>query len=150
MLLNNILWSFNDNHYPDMDTFNKDVIQYQKDIRETDEHWKPNEIVFGFPELKIQYFAWVTGPEELAENERLIEEDKDVFEKYPEEDEHQVEILADLKADNGKNFTTLELLMKIHNQMTSKYLGDHIFFEGLSESSEKIDGIPTFHIYCGS
>ena len=148
--LNKIGWHFTPEFYTDIDKFNKEVVQYQLDIYETDEHWKPNETVFDYPEMQIQYMAWINKPSDLLANETLIEDDKNVFEEYPDEEEQQVEILAKLKADNGKNFTALEFMMKAHNQQANKELGDHIFFEGTDEIPEIIDGLPTFYISCGS
>ncbi|MEN7547202.1 hypothetical protein AAG747_04740 [Rapidithrix thailandica] len=150
MTLNNIAWSFSSKFYTDSEEFNQKVINYQKGIYTTDEQWKPNEIVFELPELQIQYMAWITKPTDLLENERLIEDDENTFEEYPDEDQHQVEIIAKLKADNGKNFTALEFLMKAHNQQTNKKLGDHVFFEGTDEEPEMIDNLPTCFISCGS
>ena len=152
MTLNNIAWSFTKEFYSDIEKFNNEIIQYQKDIYKTDERWKPNEIIFDFPKLEIQYMAWVTGPTDLLENETLIEDDEDIFDEEPEEDEegYQVEILALLTSDNGKNFTALEFLMKAHNQMSNKELGDHVFFEGTDENPDITDGLPTCYISCGS
>ncbi|MDR0227847.1 MAG: hypothetical protein LBI72_02105 [Flavobacteriaceae bacterium] len=132
--------------------FNKEVTEYQIMIHKTDHNWKPNEVVFDFPEIQIQYMAWVNGPNDLLENERLIEDDEDVFddEDNAEDGFYQVEILAKLKADNGKNFNALEFLMKAHNQQANKELGDHVFFEGTDEQPEVNDGLPTYYIACGS
>ena len=54
-----------------------------------------------------------------------------------------------LKADNGKYFTNLELMTKVHNQQANKELGDHVFFEGM-DLDDEIDGIPVFYVACGS
>lgn len=54
MTLNSIAWSFSNEVYTDIDKFNKEVTQYQTDIYQTDERWRPNEIVFQLPELYIQ------------------------------------------------------------------------------------------------
>lgn len=151
MTLNKIAWTFSSQFYTDSEEFDKEVTQYQMDIYKTDEQWKPNEIVFDFPELQIQYVAWVKGASDLLENETLIEEDKDVFGDEPHEDDmYQVEVVATLKADNAKNFTALEFLMKSHNQQANKELGDHVFFEGTDENPEIIDGLPLCYIACGS
>lgn len=150
MTLNKIAWSFTNEIFNDKDHLNKEVTHYQIDIYETSENWKPNEIVFDFPEIQIQYEAWITNPSDLHENETLLDEDDNSFDEEDSEDGmFQVEILAKLKADNGKNFTALEFLMKTHNQQANKELGDHIFFEGIDESP-KINGLPTFYIACGS
>lgn len=148
--LNNIAWSFSRENYTDPEAFNQEVRDYQKAIYKTDEHWKPNETAFDFPEVQIQYEAWITKPSDLLENESLIDDDENTFEAYPDEQEHQVEIIAKLKADNGKSFTALEFLMKAHNQQANKELGDHVFFEGTDEDPEIIDGLPTCYIACGS
>ncbi len=151
MTLNNIAWSFTEEYYSDKEKFNKEVVEYQDDISDKN-NWIPDEIVFDVPELQIQYMAWIYESGDLLENETLIDEDKDVFDEEPDEDEdgYQVEIIAKLKADNGKNFTALEFLMKAHNQQANKELGDHVFFEGTDEELVIVDGLPTYYIACGS
>ncbi|MDO5858308.1 hypothetical protein Q2490_13520 [Myroides odoratimimus] len=152
MTLNKIAWSFSKKNYLSYEEFNKEVTEYQIIIHKTDQDWKPNEVVFDFPEIQIQYMAWVNGVDDLLENERLIEDDKDVFEDEDNAEDgfYQVEILAKLKADNGKNFTALEFLIKAHNQQANKELGDHVFFEGTDEQPEFNEGLPTCYIACGS
>jgi len=150
MALDNVFWSFSSKEFSNPEEFNQAVVEYQKDIRETAEDWKPEEIVFDIPELQIHYEAWIEKPSDLLENEVLIDDDKNVFEEYPEDKEHQVEILAKLKADNGKNFTALEILMKIHNLQVNKELGDHVFFEGIDDKPEIVNALPTYGMFCGS
>ena len=150
MTINNIAWTFTNECFTDSVKFNSEVAQYQKDIYEDTGLWKPDEIIFDFSELQIQYTAWVSGPSDLLDNELLTADDIEIFEEEPEEEEYQVEIIAKLKADNGKNFTALEFLMKVHNQQANKDLGDHVFFEGTDETPEIVDGIPTYYIACGS
>ena len=149
MTLNNIAWSFSNKFYKDSEEFNKAVSEYQKRIYKSDEKWKYDEIVFNFPEIQIYYEAWIIKPSDLLENETLIDDDKNVFEEYPNETEHQVEIIARLKAGKGK-FTALEFLMKVHNQQVDKELGDHVFFEGIDKEPEIINKLPTCYITCGS
>jgi len=150
MTLNNISWSFDDKTYTDSTKFNAEITDYQQSIHGTTSKWKPDEMLCNYPKLQIQYMAWITKPSDLHENEVLIDDDKDVFEKYPDEEEHQVEIVATLKADNGQNISALEFLFKTHNQMANKELGDHIFFEGTDASPEMSGGIQTYFIACGS
>ena len=150
MTLNNIAWSFSNEIYTDAAKFSKDVEQYQKDLADDADLLNDDEIVIEAPEIRIQYEAWVYGPEDLLENEQLIEDDADAFDEEADEDGYQVEIIATLKADNGKYFTALEFLMKAHNQQANKELGDHVFFEGIDEEPEIIDGLPTYYIACGS
>lgn len=92
--------------------------------------------------------AWVK-PEDLLTNEQLIEEDQGCFDEPSDSDGwYQVEVIADLTADNGKYFTALELLFKAQNQQANKYLGDHIFLEGIE--LEKEGDIPLYYVGCGS
>ncbi|WP_060873118.1 hypothetical protein [Myroides odoratus] len=151
--LNRIAWAFSAQFYTDAEEFNQEVIDYQNRIYKTSENWKPNEVVFDFPKLQIQYMAWVKGVSDLLENETLIEEDRDVFEEEPDEEEdnmYQVELLATFTADNGKHFTALEFLLKTHNQQVNKELGDHVFFEGTDENPSISNDLPTCYIACGS
>lgn len=150
MTLNAISWSFNGKNYTDYQEFNKEVIKYQEAIHDSSALWKPDEVIINTPEIQIQYMAWITSLEDLKENEVLIDDDEDVFEEYPDEEEHQVEIIATLKADNKTYFTALEFLIKTHNQQSNKELDDHVFFEGIDETPEMINGLPIYYIACGS
>jgi hypothetical protein len=152
MTINNIAWSFNKDCYTDPQAFDLAVSQYQRDIYDDQNRWKPSEIVFNVPELQIQYTAWVSGPQHLLENEALSQDDLNAFDGEPEADEYgyQVEIVAKLMADNGKHFTALEFLYKVHNQQANKELGDHVFFEGTDSKPQMISGLPTYYIACGS
>mgnify|MGYP000980942018 CR=1 FL=1 len=151
MTLNKIAWSFTNKTYSDAEKFNNAVTEYQIDIKENSDEWKPTKIVSDFPEIEIQYMAWVKSPEDLLENEALIEDDEDAFDDEPEEEAgYQVEIVAKLTADNGANFTALEFLMKTHNQLANKELGDSTFFEGVEDNSDHEDELPLYYISCGS
>jgi len=150
MTLENISWVFSKKTYNDFEKFNQEVIQYQKDIYDDKSLWIPNEVIFNIPELHIQYMAWISSPKDLLENEFLMEYDQDIFENNSEQEGYQVEVFAKLKADNGKDFTALEFLIKTHNQQSNKNLGDHIFFEGVDDEFEPIKGLPTYYISCGS
>lgn len=151
MPLSDTLWSFSDDTYPDYESFNKKVIDYHKAIRESDESWKPNEVVLDVPTVEIQYMVWLESPDPILDNEVLIEDDEDVFEDDEDDEEmHQVELVATFHADNGKNFTSIELLYKMHHQLANKYLGDHHFFEGIDRLSNDNNKIPLYYISCGS
>lgn len=147
--LKNIVWAFSSKFYADAESFNKDVSEYQNAILKTLKDWKPNEALFQYPEVQIQYEAWIFKPTDLLDNEKLVDEDRNVFEEQPDDDGYQVEITARFRADNGENFTVLEFLMKTHNQLCNKELGDHVFFEGL-DGPEMSEGLPTWYIACGS
>lgn len=95
---------------------------------------------------------------QLHDNERLNEED-DLKEENKDNDMWQVEIMAHLKADNGKAFTLQELIFKLQNLMADKELGDHVFLEGMEYEGHECegnglindpDGIPVFYVCCGS
>lgn len=148
--LNQIAWSFSTETYTDAETFNREVTQYQKDIYGTAERWNPNEIVLDAPDVQIQYEAWIMKPSDLLENDCLISDDEDIFDGEADDEGYQVEIIAQFKADNGKNFSALEFLMKAHNQQANKELGDHVFFEGIAKEPTQVEGVSTYYIACGS
>lgn len=148
-LLNQVVWTFSDIEYKSIDDFNTKVHQYQKLILKEKAAWKPEEIIITRPLVDISYTVWI-DKDSLAENETLLEND-DFFEdeENSEDGLFQAEVEARFRADNGKNFTALELLYKLHQQMTTKELGDHVFFEGLEED-ESATNIPRFYLNCGS
>ena len=79
------------------------------------------------------------GALQLHDNERLNEED-DLKEENKDNDMWQVEIMAHLKADNGKAFTLQELIFKLQNLMADKELGDHVFLEGMEYEGHECEG----------
>ena len=112
--------------------------------------WKSDEIVIDSPIIDVAFTAWIKEGD-LAKNENLLEEG-DFFDDAEDSENgyFQAEIKARLEADNDRNFTALELLYKLDEQMKSKELGDHIFFEGLSEEGETDGAVPLFYMACGS
>lgn len=78
----------------------------------------------------IIYEAFISGKEELLRNE-CVTDVSAMEEECRIDGLFQTDIRALLKAENGKYFTNRELLIKIHNQMAGKDLGDHDFLEGL-------------------
>lgn len=147
--LNHVLWRFNDEKFIDISAFNDAVTAYHLAIKRDPGFWQPDEIVFPLPQVKILYEAWVVGSGNLLSNELIIEEEEPIATGL-QGGSHQVEILATLDADNGKGFTVGEFLMKVHNQMANKDLGDHIFFEGTEEVSSPGTEVPVYYIACGS
>lgn len=147
--LNKIAWNFNNIEYTTIDDFNQKVLQYQFDIMKARDCWRSDEIVVFSSSIAVVFTAWIES-ENLAENETLLEND-DFFEDEDNSDDglFQAEIQALFEADNGKTFTALELLYKLGKQLKFKDLGDHTFFEGLSEEKSE-DGIPLFYLRCGS
>lgn len=123
MTLNKIAWSFSKKNYLSLEEFNKEVTEYQIIIHKTDQDWKPNEVVFDFPEIQIQYMAWVNGSDDLLENERLIEEDEDVLKKVNNIDDVAKELVRNKKVYRAVN--------------ESSYNFEKLKTEGL------IDGSPT-------
>lgn len=144
--LRNISWSFTET-WEDLITFSEAVRQYQMDIHQTDAHWDPHEMILGEPEIYIQYEAWISSPAELLENEqfaqpRNLEARSSGY--------YESEIVARLTANNKAYFTACELLLKTHHQLSSKELGDHVFFEGFALSQHPYHGKPLLVVRCGS
>jgi hypothetical protein len=146
-LLSNIAWSFNKKIYT-INEFNQQVSQYQIDIMKNKACWRSDEVVIEIPVIDVAFMAWIKKGG-LAENETLLEEEG-FFEDEDKSENgfFQAEIKARFEADNGRGFTALELLYKLDKQMKPKELGDHIFFEGLSQ--EGGGDVPLFYMACGS
>ena len=148
MALDDVMWTFSKKIYENLEEFNKDIKAYYDQMREyVDREWNPDEAAVNHPEIYVDYEAWIKGKEDLLENETADEEE--LSEEYADDGYFQVDVRALLKADNGKYFTNLELMTKVHNQQANKELGDHVFFEGM-DSDNEVDRIPVFYVACGS
>lgn len=153
-----IEWIFNQQEYLP-DAFARDFNMYM--VKRYPDDWsegRADEFVLEEPEILVIYEAWIRSPAQLHDNERLNEED-DLKEENKDNDMWQVEIMAHLKADNGKAFTLQELIFKLQNLMADKELGDHVFLEGMEYEGHECegnglidnpDGIPVFYVCCGS
>ncbi|WP_048504788.1 hypothetical protein [Chryseobacterium angstadtii] len=152
-ILSNIFWAFKRQNYPSIEDFNNEVKDYQKRILKDKASWDPEKIVIDAPEIDVCYEAWIRGKENISTNETLLESEKDPFHQDNSENGmFQVELCATLKAANGTNFTALDLLHQLQNQVSNKELGDHLFFEGLTPQSpgEQKQDKPLYYMYCGS
>lgn len=148
-LLSNIAWNFNEKEYESKEDFNQDILQYQLKIKKGESSWNPNEIVIENEAVDIVFVAWIEE-DGLAENETLLE-DEDFFddESNSEFGLFQADIQVLLHAGNGKNFSALDLMYQLDQQMKPKELGDDLFFEGLGGLESDSD-IPKFYLFCGS
>lgn len=144
-MLNHIYWAFDEKTYTSVDTFSEDLKSYMED---NCKNWKPEETAVEAGKVYIVYEAFLSGREELLANEKVVDE-SDLDEENRIDGLFQTDIEALLSVDNGRCFTSGELLMKVHNQLAGKDLGDHCFFEGL-ERVETEDGIPRWRVRLGS
>lgn len=144
-LLTQIIWGFTPNEYNSNEAFTKDIVDYIEDNRE---NWAPNRIAVKASSLNIVYEAFITGIEQLRSNETVLDMST-LDEECRIDGVFQTDIKAHLIADNGKYFTNVELLRKIHNQLAFKDLGGNEFLEGLEYVD--VDGrTPVYRLVTGS
>lgn len=144
-LLTQIIWQFTPNEYVSNEAFTKDIIDYIEDNRE---NWVPNKIALKASRVHIVYEAFITGPEQLRINETVLDMST-LDEECRIDGVFQTDIKAYLTADNGKYFTNVELLRKIHNQLAYKDLGNNESFEGL-EYVDTDGGTLVYRLMTGS
>ena len=144
-LLTQIIWQFSPNEYVSNEAFTKDIIDYIEDNRE---NWVPNKIALKASRVHIVYEAFITGLEQLRINETVLDMST-LDEECRIDGVFQTDIKVYLTADNGKYFTNVELLRKIHNQLAYKDLGNNEFLEGL-EYIETDGGTSIYRLMTGS
>ena len=126
-VLTSVYWEFSNQEYMSNDAFTLDIINY---IEDNKTNWNPNGIAINSRKVCIVYEAFITGVEQLRSNETVIDMSY-LDEECRIDGVFQTDIKACLTADNGKYFTNVELLRKIHNQLAYKDLGNNEFLEGL-------------------
>ena len=126
-ILTSVYWEFSNQEYMSNDAFTLDIINY---IEDNKANWNPNGIAINSRKVCIVYEAFITGIEQLRSNETVIDMSY-LDEEWRIDGVFQTDIKACLTADNGKYFTNVELLRKIHNQLAYKDLGNNEFLEGL-------------------
>ena len=126
-VLTSVYWAFSNQEYVSNDAFTLDIINY---IEDNKANWNPNGIAINSRKVCIVYEAFITGIEQLRSNETVIDMSY-LDEECRIDGVFQTDIKVYLTADNGKYFTNVELLRKIHNQLAYKDLGNNEAFEGL-------------------
>lgn len=144
-ILTSVYWEFSNQEYVSNDTFTKDIINY---IEDNKANWNPKGIAINSRKVCIIYEAFITGIEQLRSNEAVLDM-SNLDEECRIDGVFQIDIKACLTADNGKYFTNVELLRKIHNQLAYKDLGNNDFLEGL-EYIETDGGTLIYRLMTGS
>ena len=144
-VLTSVYWAFSNQEYMSNDAFTLDIINY---IEDNKANWNPNGIAINSREICIVYEAFITGPEQVRSNENIVDI-TDLDEENRIDGVFQTDIKAYLTADNGKYFSNVELLRKIHNQLAYKDLGNNESLEGL-EYVDTDDGISIYRLMIGS
>ena len=147
-ILDGISWAFNGVYYRSLMSFLEDVKQYNLDIGNIQENFNPFATIFKVPKVKLIYDAYIRGKEDILENETLL--NPDTLQKPSEGDFYYTEILAELYADGEHQFGAIDFLLKIHNTLCNKDLGDRIFFEGIEIYGYEEDGTPAIGLLLGS
>lgn len=144
-VLTSVYWAFSNQEYVSNDAFTLDIINY---IEDNKANWNPNGIAINSRKVCIVYEAFITGIEQLRSNETVIDMSY-LDEECRIDGVFQTDIKVYLTADNGKYFTNVELLRKIHNQLAYKDLGNNESFEGL-EYVDTDGGTLVYRLMTGS
>ena len=144
-ILTSVYWAFSNQEYVSNDAFTLDIINY---IEDNKANWNPNGIAINSRKVCIVYEAFITGIEQLRSNETVIDMSY-LDEECRIDGVFQTDIKVYLTADNGKYFTNVELLRKIHNQLAYKDLGNNESFEGL-EYVDTDSGTSVYRLMTGS
>lgn len=144
-ILTSVYWAFSNQEYVSNDAFTLDIINY---IEDNKANWNPKGIAINSRKVCIVYEAFITGIEQLRSNETVIDMSY-LDEECRIDGVFQTDIKAYLTADNGKYFSNVELLRKIHNQLAYKDLGNNESFEGL-ESVDTDSGTSVYRLMTGS
>ena len=144
-VLTSVYWAFSNQEYVSNDAFTLDIINY---IEDNKANWNPNGIAINSRKICIVYEAFITGIEQLRSNETVIDMST-LDEECRIDGVFQTDIKVYLTADNGKYFTNVELLRKIHNQLAYKDLGNNESFEGL-EYVDTDGGTLVYRLMTGS
>ena len=144
-VLTSVYWAFSNQEYVSNDAFTLDIINY---IEDNEANWNPNGIAINSRKVCIVYEAFITGIEQLRSNETVIDMSY-LDEECRIDGVFQTDIKVYLTADNGKYFTNVELLRKIHNQLAYKDLGNNESFEGL-EYVDTDGGTLVYRLMTGS
>ena len=140
-----VYWAFSNQEYVSNDAFTLDIINH---IEDNKANWNPNGIAINSRKVCIVYEAFITGIEQLRNNETVIDMSY-LDEECRIDGVFQTDIKVYLTADNGKYFTNVELLRKIHNQLAYKDLGNNESFEGL-EYVDTDGGTLVYRLMTGS
>ncbi|MGI9527318.1 MAG: suppressor of fused domain protein [Weeksellaceae bacterium] len=148
-LLDNVYWTFTPKVYDTLMNFVVAVKAYNIALENDLTNTNPFATIFTSSQVKVMYEAYIQSKEDLLEHETLLMEEE-TFNQTAEDGYYQATILATLKAEQENTFGSLELLLKVHNSLANKELGDHVFFEGFEIQGYEEDGTPVIFLPLGS
>lgn len=134
-LLMDVYWSFHEDQYTNQDEFNAAFLEYSEAL--DDEVTDLNAVCFEYPKLVLVYDSF-----------------EDDFEDEDMDGDDFVSNTVLIEAENGKSFTTAQLLYKIHKTVGVLVEDeDAHFFEGLNfitDEDEDYPGLPVYYLNLGS
>ncbi|WP_041735077.1 hypothetical protein [Dyadobacter fermentans] len=114
-ILSNVVWRFKKSIPTRIEEFDEVFTRYQSDILGEKAKWDSQVVVINNSIIRVGYTAWLNGPEDLFDNEISLES-QDFFEDINNSGSdglYQTDIMFELIADNGRNFTAIELMYKV-------------------------------------
>ena len=147
VLLDDVLWAFNDNVYKSLQNFWLSVYDYNSDMENNLDDFTPHATIFNTKKVKVIYEAYIKDETALWEYEKLI--NPDVLNEPEPDGTYYAQIIAECESYDNY-FGAIELLYWIHNSISNKDLGDHIFFEGIELEGYEDDGTPVVSVILGS
>ncbi|MFJ1411179.1 1,3-beta-glucan synthase regulator, partial [Capnocytophaga canimorsus] len=124
------------------------IRDYNADIENDLEDFTPFATIFSSSKVMMMYEAYIKSEKDILENERLL--NPETFDDPDEDGMYYARILAELESEDRNYYGALNLLRHIHNTLSNKDLGDHIFFEGFDLESYQEDGTPVIYLNLGS
>jgi hypothetical protein len=119
-VMGDVLWRFDGSRFDDQSHFSYAVRQYQVDVANED-NWSPDKIALSVAKVRVKYRTWEAGEE--------------------------IDTMVELSSENGRDFTALELLFKIHNAVVDPLREvEHHFFEGLTLDSKPSTKAPPRYV----
>ncbi len=128
-LLRNIYWSFANGEFSSQEDFVSELKAYYKEISDKS-LTNIDSIIFKHPKIVLQYLKYNEQEEDYDEPQELLE------------------------ADNGINFTFIELMFKMHQKIEPALKNeDNCYFEGLTFGTTEdpdYQQIPVYFLDTGS
>lgn len=153
-MLDHVSWHFDGTKFDVQEDFNEAITEWNHGLAEDCSEdglifeWNPSEIIIDQPKIRVEYSYSLEKSYILFPEERITPYFKRKLLAAPNGQKVYIRLMAELTADNGRNFSTLEVMYKLHKLHANKIR--EYYFEGFYAVGIDKDGVPVYRLSVGT
>ena len=153
-MLDNVSWHFDQTEFNSIENFNNEITDWNNGLAADFENvgqvfeWIPEEVIINRPKFRVEYSYMLNNSYILLPEERLTPYYNRKLKAAKDGKLVIIKLSAELNADNGFNFTALEVMYKLHKLHANKRRT--YYLEGFGNIGCDNNGVPIYMLAVGT